>query len=60
MEVKNFHLTLQMKSPMKILKILIFNFSYMIRLLKFVQIPRQLNFNLNLQKKKSLMKILKY
>jgi len=49
MQVKNFHLTLQTETPTEILKILIFNFPFVIPFVKNTQIPKLLNFNLTLQ-----------
>jgi CRISPR/Cas system CSM-associated protein Csm4 (group 5 of RAMP superfamily) len=58
-QVKNFHLTLQIELLMEILKILVLIFSSVIPLIKKnVLIPRPLNFNLTLQME-SYMKILK-
>jgi hypothetical protein len=57
-QIENFHLTLQTKLPIEILKMLIFNISFVILLVKSAQIPRPLNFNLTSQTELST-KILK-
>jgi hypothetical protein len=57
-QVENFHLTIPTKSLMKILKILIYNVTFVIPMVKSIQIQKSLNFNLTLQTT-SPMKILK-